>query len=127
MEKITAKKYFGDEHHDYIDPDWGVPTSIPAEMVNHPAHYNVGKIEVIDFIEDQRLDFHLGNAVKYICRAPYKAKTVEDLRKAIWYIERYLDNKARQRTKGETVCTLNATGVLVNTASTSTKNPTTTR
>lgn len=63
-----------------------------AESVNHPSHYCTGKIEVIDFIEDQGLGFHLGNAVKYICRAGKKDpdKTSEDLKKAIWYIERYI-------------------------------------
>ena len=57
--------------------------------VSHPAHYNSGKIEVIDFIEDQGLDFSLGNAVKYICRAGKKDpdKVVEDLQKAIFYIQ----------------------------------------
>lgn len=61
-----------------------------SEHVNHPSHYNTGKIEVIDFIEDQKLDFHLGNAVKYVCRAGKKdaSKELEDYRKAIWYIER---------------------------------------
>lgn len=65
-----------------------------SEFVNHPSHYNTGKIEVIDFIEDQNLNFHLGNAVKYICRAGKKdpSKIKEDLDKAIWYIERYKEN-----------------------------------
>jgi hypothetical protein len=60
------------------------------EMVNHPSHYNDGKIEVIDFIEDKNLNFHRGNAVKYIARAGKKdkSKEVEDLKKAQWYIER---------------------------------------
>lgn len=62
------------------------------DPVSHPAHYTTGSIEVIDFIEDQRLPYHLGNALKYICRAGKKdpAKEVEDLRKAIWYLERYI-------------------------------------
>lgn len=62
------------------------------DPVNHPSHYTDGKIEVIDFIEDKKLGFHLGNAVKYISRAGKKnpAKTVEDLEKAIWYIKRYI-------------------------------------
>jgi len=62
------------------------------DPVNHPAHYTTGKIEVIDYIEDQKLPYHLGNAVKYIRRAGKKDKdkTVEDLRKAVWYIERYI-------------------------------------
>ncbi|MDY2737114.1 DUF3310 domain-containing protein, partial [Intestinibacter sp.] len=42
------------------------------DKVNHPAHYNTGKIEVIDYIEDQDLNFHLGNVVKYISRAGKK-------------------------------------------------------
>ena len=51
------------------------------DNVNHPAHYTDGKIEVIDFIEDKKLGFHLGNAVKYICRAGKKdpEKTIEKL------------------------------------------------
>lgn len=62
-----------------------------VDYVNHPPHYTDGKIEVIDFIEDKRLGFHLGNAVKYIARAGKKdpEKTSEDLQKAIWYINRY--------------------------------------
>jgi hypothetical protein len=64
-----------------------------SDNVNHPSHYNSGKIEVIEFIEDQRLNFHLGNAVKYISRAGRKdpSKTIEDLNKAIWYINRHLE------------------------------------
>ena len=64
------------------------------DAVNHPSHYTTGKIEVIDFIEDQKLPMHLGNAVKYICRAGKKdpAKTKEDLEKAIWYMRRYVDH-----------------------------------
>ena len=64
----------------------------PADNVSHPSHYTGGKIEVIDFIEDKGLGFHLGNAVKYISRAGRKNpdKTVEDLRKAVWYINRQI-------------------------------------
>ena len=58
------------------------------DNVNHPAHYTSDTIEVIDFIDDKELGFSLGNAVKYIARAGKKDpnKTVEDLEKAIWYI-----------------------------------------
>lgn len=60
------------------------------DVVNHPAHYTDGKIEVIDFIEDKGLDFCRGNAVKYIARAGKKDpdKEVEDLQKAVWYLNR---------------------------------------
>lgn len=72
------------------------PVEIPpapapvSDQVNHPAHYTDGKIEVIDFIEDKQLCFHLGNAVKYISRAGKKdpSKTLEDLKKAQWYLAR---------------------------------------
>lgn len=58
--------------------------------VNHPAHYNSGKIEVWDFIYDQGLGYALGNATKYITRAGKKAgnSKVKDLRKAIAFLER---------------------------------------
>jgi len=62
-------------------------------IVNHPPHYNQGKIEVIDFIEDQGLGFNLGNAVKYIARAEHKGKEVEDLEKALWYVKRELERR----------------------------------
>lgn len=65
---------------------------ISGTSVNHPRHYNKGKIEVIDFIEDQQLGFHLGNAVKYICREDMRGG-VEDLQKAIWYIQRVIDQR----------------------------------
>jgi hypothetical protein len=59
-----------------------------GEAVNHPSHYNQGKFEVIDVIHDWKLGFDLGNAVKYIARAGAKdqSKYVEDLKKAIFYI-----------------------------------------
>ncbi len=63
------------------------------DNVNRPAHYTDGSIEVIDFIEDKKLGYHLGNAVKYISRAGKKdpEKTAEDLRKAVWYLNRYIE------------------------------------
>jgi hypothetical protein len=68
----------------------GINQLPPLDAVNHPSHYNTGKIEVIEFLEDQQLGFHLGNAVKYISRAGKKnpEKTIEDLEKAIWYLRR---------------------------------------
>jgi hypothetical protein len=68
------------------------------DPVNRPAHYTDGKIEVIDFIEDKKLGFCLGNAVKYISRAGKKdpAKEVEDLQKAAWYINRRIHELTEQ-------------------------------
>lgn len=65
-------------------------TAAESDAVNHPSHYNSGKIEVIDFIEDQGLGFNLGNVVKYAARAGKKdpTKTLEDLKKAAFYLDR---------------------------------------
>ncbi len=59
----------------------------------NPSHYKQGKIEVIDFIEDQKLNFSKGSAIKYICRAGKKdpVKEIEDLKKAEWYIKREIE------------------------------------
>jgi len=64
------------------------------DPVNRPSHYTDGKIEVIDFIEDKGLCFHLGNSVKYISRAGKKDpdKTIQDLKKAAWYLNRKIKN-----------------------------------
>jgi Protein of unknwon function (DUF3310) len=69
------------------------------EAVNHPSHYNVGKIEVIDAIEDWGLGFSLGNAVKYIARAQHKGNQLQDLKKAEWCVSREIARleKARKR------------------------------
>ena len=60
------------------------------EVVIHPSHYNVGKIEVIDAIEDWKLGFNDGNAVKYIARHRMKNSPQADLEKALWYVAREL-------------------------------------
>lgn len=62
--------------------------SLAGGPVNHPKHYNTGSIEVITVIEDWRLGFHEGNAVKYIARAPHKGTQLQDLEKARWYLDR---------------------------------------
>lgn len=62
------------------------------DMVNHPAHYKVGGIETIDFIEAKKLSYNLGNVVKYITRADYKGSRKIDLEKARWYLNRELKN-----------------------------------
>jgi hypothetical protein len=61
-----------------------------TDQVNHPAHYNSGRIEVIEALEDWKLNFHRANAVKYVARAGKKnaEKEIEDLEKAIWYLKR---------------------------------------
>ena len=62
--------------------------------VNSPSHYTRGNIEVWDFIRDQDLNYHLGNAIKYICRAGFKGDNskTQDLEKAINYLENELQH-----------------------------------
>lgn len=67
-----------------------------SDAVDHPAHYNrnVANIECIDVVE--HMNFNTGNAVKYLWRAEHKGKTVEDLNKAIWYIQREIARITRE-------------------------------
>lgn len=80
----------GDAADEFFGPLGSVV--IRDDAVNHPDHYTSGGLEVIDVIEKKGLGYHLGNAVKYILRAGVKDpdKWKEDLRKAIWYIERFI-------------------------------------
>ena len=59
-------------------------------MAKGPTYYQRGSIDVWDFIRQQKLNFHLGNAIKYICRAGYKDSKIQDLEKAIHYLENEL-------------------------------------
>lgn len=63
------------------------------DPVNHPSHYTSGKIEVMDFIEDKKLNFARGNVIKYVSRAGKKDpnKELEDLKKAMWYLNREIE------------------------------------
>jgi len=72
------------ERYDLISEDKHDP-------VNNPSHYTSGKIEVIDFIEDKGLNFHRGNVIKYVARADKKGKELEDLKKAMWYLQREIN------------------------------------
>lgn len=58
------------------------------KLVNHPNHYqSKNGMEAIDVIDSFELNFNLGNAVKYILRCGKKDNDVQELKKAIWYIE----------------------------------------
>ncbi len=61
-------------------------------MAQSPAYYTRGSIECWDFIRDQQLNYHLGNAIKYICRAGHKDSAASDLKKAIHYLQNELEN-----------------------------------
>jgi len=61
-----------------------------SNMVDHPAHYQGSNFEVIDIINDYKLNFELGNAIKYILRADKKGNKKQDLEKSIWYLNHEL-------------------------------------
>ena len=62
-------------------------------MAKGPTYYQRGSIDVWHFIRDQELNFHLCNAIKYICRAGYKDSKIQDLEKAIHYLENELEHE----------------------------------
>ena len=62
-------------------------------MAKGPSYYQRGSCDVWDFIREQELNFHLGNAIKYICRAGYKDSKIQDLEKAIHYLENELTHE----------------------------------
>ena len=66
--------------------------SATPDSVNHPTHYTAGGIETIDFIEAKKLNYNLGNVIKYLTRADYKGNKLEDLRKAQWYLTREINS-----------------------------------
>lgn len=69
------------------------------EAVNSPVHYNKhpSGIECIQIVE--HMCFNLGNAIKYIWRADLKGKTLEDLEKAKWYIDREIKKREQSKDK----------------------------
>lgn len=79
-------------------PDIGLGDEIYYPKVDHPEHYNIGKYETIDVIEDWNLGFHCGNALKYISRHRYKENPRQDIEKAIWYLKRYLEKLKNENT-----------------------------
>lgn len=65
-------------------------------MRGTPKHYAQGKIEPIEVIEDWKLGFNLGNVIKYVARAEHKDGKLKDLRKALYYLNREVENLAKQ-------------------------------
>ena len=76
------------------------PSETAEDMVNHPPHYE-GKFECIDVMEDCYGDeavraFCLGNAFKYIYRCDKKFNKLEDVEKAIWYLNKYVSMERKR-------------------------------
>ena len=75
-----------------------------AENVNHPSHYNHGRLECIDIMEDvfgidETKAFCKLNAFKYLVRAKLKGNEPEDIDKALWYLEKHQELAKRQETE----------------------------
>jgi hypothetical protein len=66
-----------------------------SDPVNHPKHYmsHPSGVECIQITE--HMGFNLGNAIKYVWRADLKTDALEDLRKAIWYIDREIQKREK--------------------------------
>ena len=71
------------------------PTPKP-DPVNSPEHYTVGGLETIDVMqaklsEEEFRGYCKGNVLKYLCRSEYKGKSLEDLKKAAWYLNKLIE------------------------------------
>mgnify|MGYP003653341196 FL=1 len=67
------------------------------EQVNHPEHYG-GKdntYEAINVIESYDMNFNIGNVIKYTLRAGKKSDGIEDLQKAVWYLNREIERQSK--------------------------------
>ena len=71
-------------------PEKTMRAPVLDDEIEHPSHYTQGKIEVIDFLIDQDMNFMAANAVKYLCRYRFKGNPVQDLKKAKWYLNRLI-------------------------------------
>jgi len=69
-----------------------------------PQYYRRGSIQPWSFIRDQELNFHLGNVIKYVCRAGHKYDDIEDLEKAIHYLQNEVEFRTSQRVQELVQC-----------------------
>jgi hypothetical protein len=70
------------------------------ESVHHPKHYGGNTIyEAIKVIDAWNLSFSLSSALKYLCRSPHKGSQIEDLKKAVWYIQHEIELLERKEKK----------------------------
>ena len=69
-----------------------------------PQYYRRGTIQVWDFVRDQELNFHLGNVIKYVCRAGHKFDDIDDLEKAIHYLKNEVEFRTSQRVQELVQC-----------------------
>lgn len=99
---MTTKEQFISQLQNSQTPYQEFPKTFQEESdknIDHPNHYRPGIYEAINVINAWKLNFSLGNAVKYICRAGHKDpnKEIEDLKKALFYIQSEIDRIEAQR------------------------------
>jgi hypothetical protein len=82
--------FVSDDSQEKKEPDVQEPND-PIK----PNHYKKG-IEPLAFIQSWGLGFELGNLVKYVVRAKYKGTEIEDLKKAAYYLQRYIEHRESQ-------------------------------
>ena len=81
--------------------DWDKLTTVVTDdnMVDSPAHYNMGDVECIDGIRaaigDSFIDYCRANALKYTWRMQHKGRPIEDCKKALWYLEKVKEELQR--------------------------------
>ena len=78
------------------EPDSDMAQPPAVDLVNEPPHYLAGGIETIDYIEAKGFNYNLGNVCKYISRAGHKGDTIEDLKKAAWYLNREISRLEKE-------------------------------
>jgi hypothetical protein len=92
-DRVEQVRHHGDEC--FIPQSHPVPPA--ADIINRPAHYNYGKVEVIDYIMQVCALYPghqaalVANLIKYVSRAPIKSNKEEDLKKAQWYMNKLVE------------------------------------
>lgn len=85
---------------DMLEKKWQEPHMIVKDNIN-PNHYKQGKVECIDALESATVNLKgidavcTANAIKYLWRWKEKGG-IEDLKKAVWYINRIIQNQPRE-------------------------------
>lgn len=72
------------------------------DLVNHPPHYTAHPSGVECIQVTEHMNFCLGNAIKYLWRADLKHDAIEDLKKAVWYVNREIERREALQTSSST-------------------------
>lgn len=102
LQKQDEKKYegflgsLGQENGTLFSTSSVLSTPDPPAEVTNPSHYTRGGIEARMVIEAWNLNYYMGSALKYICRADYKGDPVQDLQKAIQFLQFEIDRRSNK-------------------------------